>query len=846
MSQIPTFRNPTTTSQYFTPQSSTHSDEAMEVEGGMVEERTVPFAYYMSTDGMITFLQDHSSNQRAIKAEIPGQLSLVPVQLPNLPNLNPMLSITAKIQQLIKNVHLEPIYDGENVIFKPISPQNKVWEVARVKALQFYSITDWFVRSDGTIAYLDNNYRITTWNWISDSSTDEGEFAKGQQIQFTSFAELADGSLILGDNEGKLYHNQTLIFESTNLKRQIVKILPINSNCCLLEFQYAGKKVVNYQTQEILGGWTDSTECYVVKGSALLVLQDSQLSKFEFSEGVLKESDHPYRNKKIGSVQQISPTQFLVFLKYSILHQGKPVDYQTVDVWDVERDITRSYSDPNVVHKLKKPVIALDKETLCIDASNRKGRDSCYISLLSKEGNLLDSLSAGNWGIVDMLALSDGSVIYITDAGGAAIHIINKEGALFFSKSIEKLLGQDMKGFSLKELIDGSVAIKFRSQIVILKPKIENSKNKKYQIKKLELEIKYHPDQLNLYNNLAVLYSEKDQKHHTFLRGINAACRLNHFYQARRFYEKASKISKDGQEPCRLFLSYLQNASQEKLKKRIQLDLFAITGNEEDLPTKTDKTKKRLFVGEGDFSYTEALLKKHQKTHPNLGKSIVATDLYIVENEGINIRIQKLKEAGVEVKSGVDARSLHEFFKEQRFKRIHWNCPFKFQQDEKEEFKDVIPQFFKACNQLQKVKDRVHVTLVQNEDDSLDTWHTKNRQKQNPIVLGSASVGYRLIRKRVFGNQRYPGYRHVKSGRTTEYIEGGVEREFVFEKTGRSGSLKNPLELQDENEKKYKILSDRTDYVNESNEHIQIEKLKDSYFECSADEDSSDYYDSDE
>jgi hypothetical protein len=231
-----------------------------------------------------------------------------------------------------------------------------------------------------------------------------------------------------------------------------------------------------------------------------------------------------------------------------------------------------------------------------------------------------------------------------------------------------------------------------------------------------------------------------------------------------------------------------------------------------------------------------------------LSKAIIATDLTAThlktfardqeeEKNLLEKRIVDLKRRGVNVLFGVDAEQIHRTFKGRRFKRIQWNCPFG-EANAREKFQNTIPRFFQSCSRLQIPDDRVHVTLMQKSDD-----YWKTRQKENSIVLGSAEAGYRLIRKRSFrtySKERYPGYKHVKTGTTEKYSSGGEEQEFIFEKTDKvfsKATLQKARNLEDPHKKKYSIDTDGKNNQNPS--------LEECYFVCSTDEDSSDYYESD-
>ncbi len=436
--------------------------------------------------------------------------------------------------------------------------------------------------------------------------------------------------------------------------------------------------------------------------------------------------------------------------------------------------------------------------------------------------------------------------MYATHTSPSGIHVATKNRKVTFT---DTGLTQNRPVESMRELEDGSVAIRFPKAMLIVSPKIKKAESIAYKIERCLLELKYNPSQLDLYEKLAQFYEEKPEKRYqTYLAGLEAAIKGNRLYQARRYYEKARKVKPDTEEPSRLFMSYLENSAPGKQKTQVALDLYRVRSKSNPStkpPLNPDqKCRERLFVGEGDFSFTEALIKKHQKTHSRLAKSITATELgYLVDNseekgpdDNTPKRILRLQDKGVKVLFGINGQYLHQIFKGKRFKRIHWNCPFvDFKKSNTEEFKKVTSEFFKSCSHLQLTKDRVHLTLMQEKDG-----YWKTRQGQIPIVKGATLAGYRLIRKRVFGAGRYPTYEHVKTDKDPHGKNEGM-REFIFEKAETIFSLKEATnlpdrghELRNSEEKKYQIKTDEkkpsdTDY----------------YFECSTDEDSSDYYESD-
>ncbi|XP_065222474.1 uncharacterized protein LOC135847023 [Planococcus citri] len=266
-------------------------------------------------------------------------------------------------------------------------------------------------------------------------------------------------------------------------------------------------------------------------------------------------------------------------------------------------------------------------------------------------------------------------------------------------------------------------------------------------------------------------------------------------------------------------------------------------------PIKKKKYRRRLFIGEGDFGYTEGLLNKHLDKHKDLAKYIVACELYDTpvwgaESDIIDERIKRinsLKERGVTVHFGIDGRELHRNpkLKGERFQRIQWNCPYLLPGTSENEFQQVIVDFFYSCEKIQLKGDRIHITLIQGLED--EDWRDR-RQYEHNLVKGSMQFGYKLIRKRRFGKDRYPGYQHRKGENLEKLNVPGVHREFVFEKDPTFSVIVNSVPLKMSNDKK----TYRIDINKKNGAKTFRPDLGDCYFVCSTDDDSSDYCSSDE
>lgn len=188
--------------------------------------------------------------------------------------------------------------------------------------------------------------------------------------------------------------------------------------------------------------------------------------------------------------------------------------------------------------------------------------------------------------------------------------------------------------------------------------------------------------------------------------------------------------------------------------------------------------KKRLFIGEGNFSFVEAILNKHTKLK-DLGSAFTATE-YLTENnlsrvhgQSFCTRLDFLRSKNVTIKFNIDAEKLHKLFEKQHFPHIHFNCPFG-SATHYVELSDMLYGFFTSCSSLQNVGDKVHMALVKEGT----YWEKYN------VGEVAAYAGYVCNKRRVFNADRYPGYQHCRTGKSqgAQAAEGKTD-EYIFEKT---------------------------------------------------------------
>lgn len=194
---------------------------------------------------------------------------------------------------------------------------------------------------------------------------------------------------------------------------------------------------------------------------------------------------------------------------------------------------------------------------------------------------------------------------------------------------------------------------------------------------------------------------------------------------------------------------------------------------------------QRLILGDGNFSFALAFANKHTA----IARSLIATDfqshaeLRVKHRQAFTNNIIKLKQVGVEVKFNVDARNISAF-RNQRFPRIHFNCPSDGSGRDAGTLPKLIFEFFQSAGNLQKQGDRIYMSFPEDPD--------RNRQKLREgyiynIFESSARNGYIRAHKRLFrapNTTRYPEYEHVKTNSGAKNIPiSETEYEQVFIKT---------------------------------------------------------------
>ncbi|NGX31387.1 MAG: hypothetical protein K940chlam8_00755 [Chlamydiae bacterium] len=697
------------------------------------------------------------------------------VQLPPMcPQLHTRVyTFVEKMQYFLQNSTIHPVYDpSSNTVSFSRLPRGTRWVIHR-KLEELPPKAKILIRSDGCVSYFFIN-TVTTWDWENQSHS---VFSIPGEI--AAFAELPDGGLVIADTAGNLYFGT----RCSTLEFKITDIFLFNERYLLLN------KTTLFDTKnnEVVKQFEGKVR--VLSHNFFVVSKELKKFYLDLAGNMLFE-DH---------TSQITPNRLEIEELFCVAEDVLLIlykDSKTIGLWNAETQKLEIWEDEKFWEMLAKVQILkkIDPNTLVFDATSgytpRMGL--YYIS-----EKTFSYFEAGSWGVKAFSTLANGSIIFGTDTRGSGVHLILGRGEST-SPDIVNIENQDIH--DIQELPNGFVLIQFFNFLMIIKPMSPN----------IEAN---------------VVLDDPEKQSQKYLAEMQDAIKQKHLYQARRFYEKARALKPKETLPCEIFLFFLQRTSYKAQKMRVLLDLHRLAPQNLNLKR---SCKRRLFVGELDLSYTEALINKHKDTHLRLASSITATELGNPATDDALQRVKRLMKQGVRVLFGIDAKQLHITFKGQRFQRIHWNGPFGGSSPkDREAFQGTVPLFFKACTQIQTVKDRVHVTLA--GDDAY-------RQLENTLLAGATKAKYRLIRKRVFGSERYPGYVYRATSSATLSFE---QREFVFEKTSlpltKKTFLENAKTLENPQEKEFQIKPDGNDLKPDAY-----------YYECSTDYDSSDYYDSDD
>ncbi len=220
----------------------------------------------------------------------------------------------------------------------------------------------------------------------------------------------------------------------------------------------------------------------------------------------------------------------------------------------------------------------------------------------------------------------------------------------------------------------------------------------------------------------------------------------------------------------------------------ISSDVESDDEQDEKITATPKKYKKRLIVGDGDCSFSAALIQKHLKKRPGLAAAVTVSDLAEKESlkdtypDTFEKYTKKLQKKGATLLFGVDATELDKNNAlGKHYSRIHFNFPHDGRDFRMQSLPNILRKFFNSASKLQKEGDQVLMALPKIEGQGNKNDFYKGYVYD--IYSAAAECGYRMLKKRSFGPERYPGYSHVITGRNDNASVAGNAREYIFEKT---------------------------------------------------------------
>ena len=171
--------------------------------------------------------------------------------------------------------------------------------------------------------------------------------------------------------------------------------------------------------------------------------------------------------------------------------------------------------------------------------------------------------------------------------------------------------------------------------------------------------------------------------------------------------------------------------------------------------------KRLLLVGEGDFSFTAALIRL--RGH---GGDLVSTCLDTQEQldkkyPGSKVFLDQLKEQGAVVVTGVDATNLQECeavggsgaqVDNIIFNFPHTGCGIKDKAKNVALHQKLLVEFFTSAKELINAEGEIHVTLKRGEP--YESWRLQHMARDAGLVLKTAFP---------FSADMFPGYAHCKT-----------------------------------------------------------------------------------
>ncbi|MCB1109251.1 MAG: DUF2431 domain-containing protein [Chlamydiia bacterium] len=176
--------------------------------------------------------------------------------------------------------------------------------------------------------------------------------------------------------------------------------------------------------------------------------------------------------------------------------------------------------------------------------------------------------------------------------------------------------------------------------------------------------------------------------------------------------------------------------------------------------------KRYLFVGEGNFSFTEAFLNRFGN---GFASSITATELKTKEQLNLETRerIDRLQKLGVKIILGFDATNAEQMKKlDLPVHSIYWNMPHNGKSYHTQSIPSMLIRFLKACRGVQNCGDEVRITIKQmnqrlQSSQRPSSYSAFSQGYEYDIVKATTVASYGLEKKKPFvldENCQFPGY----------------------------------------------------------------------------------------
>ena len=219
-----------------------------------------------------------------------------------------------------------------------------------------------------------------------------------------------------------------------------------------------------------------------------------------------------------------------------------------------------------------------------------------------------------------------------------------------------------------------------------------------------------------------------------------------------------------------------------------------------------DTERTILLLGEGDFSFTKALLDHH--LDPNTSHVIATTldseEITVEKYPNAQDTLTYLRDHDIDVLFNIDATRLASYKKLHKFTfgRVIFNFPhsgagIKDQDRNIRHHQLLLASLFQSIHQLISLKSidntnrpQLHITLKQGEPYA--SWNIKGLAKRH---------GWSTLFSAVFDPKAYPGYEHrrtlgwkegVSVGDNAEIIQGKGSRVYIFTPVLDTVSTQNP------------------------------------------------------